>query len=261
MTRWVARSNGSGLRDMSAKVLIIAAMQREVAPLVKGWRVLDNSVAAAYKLFENDGNVVVVCAGIGARPARHSAESAISYYRPERVISAGLAGGLTPELKVGQILIPATVINSGNGFRMNTGQGSGILVTASGVAGPEAKRFLARQYAAQAVDMEAAAVAEVAQKNNIAFTAIKAISDTVDFSLPELDSFVDVRGRFLTSKFVAHVALRPSMWGVVRRLAVNSTKASQQLCSVLRNLIEKGEWQQSTAPDLDPVAERGGTRS
>ncbi|HYG98988.1 MAG TPA: hypothetical protein VD837_07640 [Terriglobales bacterium] len=227
---------------MSIKVVIIAALEREVAPLVKGWRVLDNSHSGVYRTFQH-GDTTVVCSGIGFGPAQKCAESAISILTPQVVVSAGLAGALVPEMKVGQVLVPATIVNSRTGARINTGHGSGTLVSAAGIAGPEGKRLLAHQHSGLAVDMEAAAVAEVAEGHKIGFTAVKAISDDADFPVPDLERFVDDEGRFLTGKFVAHVGLHPRLWGTVRQFALNSAHASQELCRVLRNLIESGKWQ------------------
>jgi adenosylhomocysteine nucleosidase len=227
---------------MSYKVAIIAALEREVAPLVKGWRVVDDGVSRVYRSFAKD-ETVVVCAGIGPHAARCVAEAAVSEYKPELLVSAGLAGALVADLAVGEAIVPSCIINSATGARYATGHGSGVLVSASEIAGPEAKRLFARQHAAQLIDMEAAAVVEVAKRHGIAFTAVKAISDGMDFEVPELGPFVDHVGRFLTGKFVWHVALRPRMWGNVRTLAANSKRASVELCSVLRKLIEEGKQQ------------------
>ena len=69
--------------------------------------------------------------------------------------------------------------------------GHGVLVSAAGVAGVEQKAKLAESYGAQAVDMEAAAVARGAQAQGVGFLAVKAISDESDFHMPALDRFVD----------------------------------------------------------------------
>jgi adenosylhomocysteine nucleosidase len=226
--------------DTSFKIVVIAALEREVAPLVKGWRVLDDSVDAAYRKYARR-ETAVVCAGMGARAARRAADAAVYQYKPQLLVSAGLAGALVPDLKVGDAIIPSVIINSATGDRYPTGHGSGVLVTASGMAGVEAKRLLARQHEAQLVDMEAAAVAQVAQQHGVAFTAVKAVSDEVDFDLPDLEPFVDSNGRFLTSRFISHIAFRPRMWAVVRKLAANSDLACVKLCTVLKNLIEEAK--------------------
>jgi adenosylhomocysteine nucleosidase len=223
---------------MSASVIIIAALEREVSALVKGWRVVQGSSLGAYRTFEKD-EVLVVCAGIGSRAALKAADRVLGRHQPRLLISAGLAGSLVPELKVGEVMIPATIISASTGLSISTGQGSGTLVSSSGVAGPEAKRLLTRQYSAQAIDMEAAVIARAAATHSVPFMAIKAISDEIDFPIPEMDLFIDAHGRFLTGKFLSYIALRPKLWPVVRRLRANTALASQQLCAELRNLIDR----------------------
>lgn len=216
-----------------------------MAPLVRGWRAVDDGVSHVYRSFAKD-DTVVVCAGIGPRAARRVTEAAIAEYKPELLVSAGLAGAITHDLRVGEAIVPSTIINAATGEQYVTGHGSGILVSASEVAGPEAKLLFARQHGAQLIDMEAASVIEFAKRHGIAFTAVKAISDEAEFEVPELASFVDYEGRFLTGEFVRHVSLRPRMWGIVRKLAANSAHASVELCNVLRKLIEEGKQQGSS---------------
>jgi adenosylhomocysteine nucleosidase len=229
------------------RVVIISALEREVAPLVKGWRVLRDPVPAAYRKFQKDG-VVVVCGGVGARAARRATEGALDLYRPGLVVSTGLAGALVPELKVGEVLVPAVVVSAATQERFTIPGGTGVLVTASGVAGSKAKRLLAGQHSGQLVDMEAAAVAEVAKRRGAAFTAVKAISDDAEFDFPDLGPFTAIDGRFLTGRFAAHAALRPWLWRDLAKLASNSVRATRELCAALEHLIEKRQSGESFPP-------------
>jgi adenosylhomocysteine nucleosidase len=227
--------------------VIIAALEREVHPLVRHWRVVDG-LGGPYRSFEH-GAVLVACSGIGRRAARRMAETVVSLFKPKVLLSIGLAGALGPELRVGAIIIPAEIVDSSTGERISVGpEGKYTLVSASGVASAEAKRLLARQYDAAAVDMEAAAVAQVARSAGIRFAAVKAISDEYDFPLPDMEPFIQENGRFQTMRFVSHVAAHPDLWGVARRLARNTSRASLELCRVLQNLIEKGTLDRIASP-------------
>jgi adenosylhomocysteine nucleosidase len=108
-----------------------------------------------------------------------------------------------------------------------------VLVSFSSVAGQEQKAKLAKAYHAQAVDMEAAAVARGAEAHGLRFAAIKVISDEVGFPMPPMAQFVHVDGRFQAGSFAMYAALRPWLWGTVLRLARNSARASQLLCEYL----------------------------
>lgn len=213
---------------------------------MKGWRVVQGESLGAYRTFEQE-DVLVVCAGIGARAALKAVDKILALHKPSLLISGGFAGSLVPEWTVGQVISPATVIKASTGVRFFTRQGCGTLVSVSGVADPEAKRLLARRYNAHAVDMEAAVVADAAAARAIPFLAVKAISDEIDFPLPEMDSFVDAHGRLLTRKFLCHIALRPKLWPIMSKLGSNSRFASQQLCAELRTVIENEERQSSAS--------------
>jgi adenosylhomocysteine nucleosidase len=95
-------------------------------------------------------------------------------------------------------------------------------------------------YRADAVDMEAAAVAKGAEARGIRFSALKVISDSVDFDMPPTDRFVTSEGQFRSGRFVLFAALRPWVWGTVATLAKNSKAATRVLCRALeKELIER----------------------
>jgi adenosylhomocysteine nucleosidase len=217
------------------KVAMVAALEREVWLLVKDWRVSQRDFESRrFKFFENE-DTVVVCGGIGAEAARRACEAVITMFHPEVVISVGYAGALAPALKVGQVFVPRVVVDAGDGSRVETATaGEGVLVSCSSVAGVEQKGALANTYGAQAVDMEAAAVARGAQTHGIAFLAVKAVSDEMDFSMPPTDRFVRHDGQFQTARFAAFAVLRPWLWPGLLQLSRNSKRATEALCVRLR---------------------------
>ncbi len=230
---------------MSANIVIIAALNREVAPLIINWRKDSAGLPDGCSCYIN-GNAALLCAGIGYSAARRAAEAAIQRYQPDLLISAGLAGALVPDVKVGEVFEPSTVIDAASGKRYSTEGGHGTLVTAGNVAGIESKKALGQQFRAEIVDMEAAAVADVAERRGIPLTVVKAISDELEFELPDLAPFINPEGRFQMRKFVGHLALRPRLWGTVLRLGSNSNKASANLCAHLRRVIEESSHEHQT---------------
>src|ERR1019366_7098433 len=220
-----------------SRIAIIAAMEREVAPLIRSWKVRTKvrtmeHGGRRYRLFEN-GEAVLVCGGIGAEAARRATEAVIREVSPVRVISVGFAGALDGALQVGHVLEPRMVINAADGARTEVGSGEGILVSSATVADKAQKIRFGKAYGAVAVDMEAAAVAQGAQARGVEFGALKAISDAADFKLPALDRFVAKDGSFHSVRFACHVALHPWSWGTTIALARNSSKASRALCGAI----------------------------
>jgi adenosylhomocysteine nucleosidase len=218
-----------------SRIAIVAALEREVSPLVreKAWRVSEREFdGRRFRFFEKD-EVVLICGGIGAQAARRAAEAVIALYAPKIVYSAGFAGALDPAFKVADVLQPRRVVNAGDGSSVTLERGEGVLVSFGSVASLEQKAKLRDSFAAQAVDMEAAAVARAAEARGVSFAVVKVISDEFDFTFPAMERFVDANGLFLEGQFAWFVALRPWLWPQVARLARNSHRASRALCDWL----------------------------
>jgi adenosylhomocysteine nucleosidase len=243
------------------RIAIIAAMEREVRPLIRSWKVRTiERDGRRYRLFEND-DAALVCGGIGAEAARCATEAVIQEVKPARVISVGFAGALNGSLngdcslQVGDVLEPRTVINAADGVRTEIGSGEGILVSSATVAGKEQKRRFSKAYGASAVDMEAAAVAQGAEARGVEFGALKAISDNADFSLPAMDRFVARDGSFQSVRFACHVIPRPWLWGTAIALARNSSKASRALSGVLLSYLDREKRIRQNLADKSLVTE------
>lgn len=221
-----------------SRVAIVAALEREVRPLVGSWRVNEKEFSGRRFRFFEQGDMVLVCGGIGAEAARRAAEAVIALYAPGVVYSAGFAGALDPALKVGEIVQPRRVVNAGDGSSLTLGRGEGVIVSFGSVASPAQKASLRDSFQALAVDMEAAAVARAAEVRGAGFAAVKVISDEFDFDFPAMERFVDSNGRFLEGRFALHTALRPWLWAKVARLARNSRRASLALCEQLRRITD-----------------------
>jgi adenosylhomocysteine nucleosidase len=222
-----------------SKIAIIAAMEREISPLVRGWqRGTLPSGQREFPCFERDG-IVAVVSGIGCKNAEQAARAVVAQYRPSILISVGLAGALIRSLKAGSIFTPNVVVDAVDGAEYRCTADSnhvsgGVLVSAGEIAGAEAKQELVNRFHGLVVDMEAAGVAKVAQQEQVGFRCVKAISDEADFIMPPMGRFVDASGEFQTGRFALWVAVRPWQWAGVAALARNSKRAAQALCNRLQ---------------------------
>jgi len=215
-------------------------------PLVKHWPSIKLAHEGRDFTFYEAEYAVAVCGGIGAESARRAAEAVIAKYSLQSVISAGVAGALVSDLHVGDTIFPVAVVDTQDGSRHESGirkaplgqssLGRTILATHPEIASVAQKQQLAKSYGAHAVDMEAAAVARAAEKHGLPFIAVKAISDDLNFEIPEMNRFIR-NGQFQTRNFVFHVAVRPWLWLRVIRLARNTKLASENLCAWLRESV------------------------
>jgi adenosylhomocysteine nucleosidase len=222
-----------------SKIAIIAAMERELGPLVRDWKKgILSSADKAFTLFESNGALAVV-AGIGCKNAELAARSVVAQYRPALLISAGLAGALIRSLKAGSVFTPSVVVDAIDGAEYRcVADGNhvsgGVLVSSGEIAGAEAKRELVTRFHGLVVDMEAAGVAKVAQQEQIGFRCVKAISDEADFAMPPMARFIAADGSFQSGRFALWTAFRPWQWMKVAALARNSSRATAALCERLR---------------------------
>jgi adenosylhomocysteine nucleosidase len=135
-------------------------------------------------------------AGLGYQRAAAAAHRLIE--RGARaLLSWGVAGGLSPALSPGDLLLPLRVIaeegewNTGAELRARLRhvlaagalEGGDLYCSSTPVTSVESKRALAAR-GMLAVDMESAAVATVAQRAGVPFVAVKAICDPATREIP-----------------------------------------------------------------------------
>ena len=225
--------------ERSVSVVIIAAMERELAPLTSDWE-LNTLHAGEHELICHEGpDVVAVFSGMGCKRAEIAARAAIEKYSPKALVSAGLAGGLMRSLKVGNVVLPNVIIDAATGaeYRCNLGGdviGGGVLVSSFEIAEKQSKPELVECFHALVVDMEAAGVAKVARESGLRFRCVKAISDELEFAMPPLNRFV-ADGVLQTGKLLRWVTLRPQYWPALITLGINSRRAGKSLCDWLRS--------------------------
>lgn len=220
------------------KILIIAALPRELESLTRGWQRRELTAQnRTVTLWESD-RAIAACAGIGGICARIATDAAYKAANGDvsLIISAGLAGALSPDLRIADIVQPAVVADGVDGLSITTAHGTGTLITSGAIATAPDKQSLARP-GALAVDMEAFAVADVARVYGIPFLAVKSISDELDFSLPPLGRFISPEGQFRTGQFVLWTLLRPWCWQTVIQLGRNTSAALRTLTQALENTI------------------------
>ena len=152
------------------------------------------------------------------------------------VISAGTCGALDPALRVGDVVLPESVLGL-DGERLNVTPGalaravtllgpearSGelLLTTADVVPTPEAKAARFRATGAVAVDLESAVILAWASRHGCPSLVIRAVADTAQQRLPvELGGVVTPEGRLrpirAAALFVTHPRTIPQALSLQR---------------------------------------------
>ncbi len=229
--------NAAGVRP---RIAILAALPREVAPLVRDWAAPVVSRREGTSVWESE-HAIVVRAGMGRERVTRALMLAESRGPLGSVISVGYAGALREGMRIDGVHWPAIVIDGQTGERFACEDGQGVLVTADHVVGRDEKPKLAAQWNADLVDMEAATVARLAKIRGLPFRTLRAISDPVDDHLPDLSRFTDARGGFKSASFAMHVALHPWLMPTTVKLGKQSARASEAIAAALLQVLRQAE--------------------
>ncbi len=222
---------------MAGRIAIVCAMEQEIRPLVKRWRKVRER---GLTFFESE-KAVAVAAGIGSAPAALAAMTLVAREQASCLMSIGLAGALRSDLHVGDVLMPRKVINVATGrvFDTQNADAHAVVVSGKTIAGEDHKRELREKFKADAIDMEGAGVASIADSCGLPFYAVKAISDEVDFAMPPLGNFVDAQGKLHMVAYALRALFKPAWWAPTMELARNGKKASLELAKAVEHQIEQ----------------------
>jgi len=223
------------------RTAIIAAFPAELKPLVRGWRHQQQNGVDLWRWSFDEGEWIAACAGAGIHAATRAFAEVEKTGPVDRVISTGWAGALRDDLVPGQAYDVSAVIDARTGERFVAAVPlmDCCLVTNPRVADVHEKQRLAETYSASLVDMEASAIARLAQMRGIPFHCIKAVSDAHDDNLPDLNRFLSPSGHFQLIRFVVFAILRPRYWRPLMRMGENSRRAARGIAESLLELLDK----------------------
>jgi adenosylhomocysteine nucleosidase len=242
------------------RIAIIAAMPDELKPLTRSWQHTRSNGVDLWRQPHDGGEWIAACAGAGVAAATRAFAEVESSGPIDAVISIGWAGALRPEFLPGQAYSVTGVIDSRTGerfFAQNVPENPSFartsnythsvtqpnparwVVTTPRVAGAAEKQRLASAYSASMVEMEAAAIARLAQMREIPFYCVKGISDGYSDKLPDFNRFILPNGSFCLARFVLFAALRPRHWLPLMRMGENSKSASRRIAERVLVILNK----------------------
>ena len=224
------------------RIGIIAALPGELKYLVKGWESVSSPTRgiAIWVKYTRDDEYIAVSGGMGAPAALRSFAAAEHIGTLDMVLSVGWAGALHEGMKPGHCYIASEIIDalSGERFSLTSGDRKQRLVTTPHVADEAEKRRLRSTYGAVLVDMEASAIARLAQIRSIPVCCFKAVSDGFGAKLPDLNPFIDKQGQLRMIPFLGHVAVRPKYWASLIQLGRTSNAAAKSLAESIQRFLE-----------------------
>jgi adenosylhomocysteine nucleosidase len=216
----------------------------------------NKNIAVCFALPEEAGPFKKVCGndvhvfltGIGRENATNATREFLKTHTPSLLITCGFAGGLIPELRVGDVVFELPKAGSGTADiytdlrskLIAAGAREAKIFCADRIATTAAdKRQLREETHADAAEMESGAVHDVCTGRGIPCVTVRVISDTANEDLPlDFNQFLREDKSMDMSKLMLAVAKAPWKMGALMQSQQNTKLAAQRLAEVLEKLVE-----------------------
>ena len=206
---------------------------------------LKEEAVAFRKIAAGKAGVAMLMVGIG----RQNAEAAIRKYlatnAPELVLTCGFAGGLDPDLKIGEVVfdVPAQTRSESPHVvsckqLVEAGAKPAKFFCADRIATTVSeKKKLRVETGAEVVEMESAAIQAVCAERGIPCATMRVISDAADEALPlDFNALAKPDRSLDFGKLFLAIARSPGKIGALMRLQQKTSFAAQQLAAVLSKI-------------------------
>ena len=206
---------------------MLAPMRPELKAVVRagGLSRISDDTAFSHTCTTGDWAVSAGIIGIGPALAREATERMLASSPFDHVMVVGIAGGLDPAMRIGALMVPSRIRLYPDGplylsHPLSPRTADGGLMTTDGLFSDEKVWRPILESGFGAVDMEAAAVAEVCERAGVAWSVYRGISDRPDehivdqavFALSKPDGSADLvaLGKYLArdprrAKALAHL--------------------------------------------------------
>jgi adenosylhomocysteine nucleosidase len=210
--------------------LICFALKEEAAPF--------NKMAAGKP------DVLTLIIGIGRQNAAKSLREFLATHSPELVLTCGFAGGLNPDLKLGEV-----VFETGSQTEppyvgcheklVAAGARPAKFFCADRIATTVAeKKKLRDETGADAVEMESAAIHDVCHERGISCVTVRVISDPANEDLPlDFNALAKADKNLDYGKLAWAIAKSPGKIGALMKLQKQTGFAAQRLAAVLNQVL------------------------
>ncbi|HAW34340.1 MAG TPA: hypothetical protein DCX19_06950 [Alphaproteobacteria bacterium] len=207
---------------MKPVIAVLCPMPMEFAAVEKAFGKLGEPLETVFeeKKFDFAGlDVVLARCGVGKTFAAAKTQKVIQMYEPDHIFVCGVAGAVAEDLNVFDAVVPNRVVHGDVRFgdaynptdvtessleffagkpgysqtaylpeRLGATCKSGTLATVDSFAEEREKVFLEEKFNACCIDMESAAVCQIATMWNIPVTVVRAISDNRNHTMGDFET-------------------------------------------------------------------------
>ncbi len=206
----------------------------ELRPLVRALSLRRRRLGGALVHSARSGDVEWIAAttGIGTRAAAAAAERLLESVAADHLVVVGIAGGVAPHAKLGDLIVPELVLDGASGREhrpapLGDDSPRGVLRTSDELLTQPARLARLAAEGIAALDMETAAIAAVCERRGCPWSVFRAISDMAGETPAELLSLAGPDGTGSLGSLLRYLA--PAPWRALRlaQLARDSARAAR----------------------------------
>jgi adenosylhomocysteine nucleosidase len=262
----IAEGGNRSAAGGSGFILLLGAFAQEIDGLRRQLDVEEAVAEPGYELYRGKyGNrdILLVRTGMGKERAESATKSVLDHYPVAAIVSVGFAGGLNPELEIGDVVLCSTLYYA-NGTDQQASKAepytsdAGLISLASdvlediGISGrigssvatleldidPQKQQDLAETFHADVVEMESYWIARIASDRGIPFIAIRSVSDRGNDVQP-FDEILSPEGNLLWREAVVSFTIHPQYLVKVFTLYLHVRVAHGNLTECVLNLVTR----------------------
>jgi adenosylhomocysteine nucleosidase len=180
----------------------------------------------------------ILLTGIGRRNARIAVGRVFEFEQPTLVLTCGFAGGLNPELKIGDLVFSTEEPALRQKLKFAGGRAAEFYCAARVAVTTAEKMELRRTTGADAVEMESEAIHALCRERGIPCATVRVISDTANEDLPlDFNRLSNPDLSLNYGKLALAVAKSPGKIPALLRLQRHSRVAAERLAEVLGKIL------------------------
>ncbi|MEY4917932.1 MAG: 5-methylthioadenosine/S-adenosylhomocysteine nucleosidase [Verrucomicrobiota bacterium] len=223
---------------------------------------LKEEAAPFRKIAAGKAGISILIVGIGRANAEKSVREFLATNSPALVLTCGFAGGLNPDLKLGEVVFETSFPRSSRRESaqiksdaqlepthvgcypledklLAAGAKPAKIFCADRIATTVAeKKMLRAETGAEVVEMESGAIQAVCRARGIPCATVRVISDTADEDLPlDFNALAKPDKSLDFGKLFLAIAKSPGKIGALMALQKKTSFAARQLAAVLEKLV------------------------
>lgn len=239
--------------------MIVAALKDEVRSFLSKMSldcVVHFKPAIFYRGKFLNKEMELLITGIGTKRMQEGLAAALALNLPKTILLVGYAGGTSPIVKTGSLILAEEIINANDGSCLKVDAELllkakkiseeekfhyqlGKMVTVNRIiSNPHEKADIGATHSAIALDMESAALAKMAFERKIPFLIVKSILDPVEETLPLLEDCVGPTGEPKPLKLAEHLFKNPREMMQLPRMQLLASQARASITKFVEGWVQ-----------------------